>query len=410
MDRAVIPPRRPDPLSEALEHEVVRAGLDRVLRMVREHLGMDVAFIARFRRRDRVFEHVDAEGEAPIAQGQALSLEEGYCRKVVRGELPSCIPDTSAVAAAMEIEATHALPIGAHLSVPIRVGAGAVYGTLCCFSRRRDPTLGEREMRMMHAFADVIAARIEEATAADRGRRHELRELRFAMSAGAPRMVFQPISAVEGGGLKGVEALARFDRSPARAPDVWFEMARRVGLDHALEIQAVVNALPALDRLPPPVFLGINVSPGLILSGRLLPLLETVDTSRIMLEVTEHAIVADYESLVRALAPLRRSGLRLAVDDAGAGFASMRHILNLAPSTIKLDMSLTRDIDTDGRRRALARGLIAFAHEIGSSIVAEGIETASELDMLRGLGADLAQGFFLHRPMPIDEVAGGPDF
>lgn len=392
------------PLTDLIEQNVLHAGLDRVLCTVRRHLGMDVAFISRFREVDRVFEHVDAEGTAPIQRGDVLSLEEGYCLKVVRGELPGCIPDTSRVSAAMRIPATRDISIGAHLSVPIRLESGTVYGTLCCFSHASDPTIGERDMALMHAFADVIGARIDEAVAADVVYRHDTHEIRHAMASGAPRMVFQPIYDLSRQRMRGVEALARFDVPPARGPDRWFDMAERVGLGAELELKAVTEALPALDLLPPPMFLCVNVSPALVYADAFRAALAHRDVSRLVIEITEHVTVTDYAALCAALKPLRERGLRVAVDDAGAGFASMRHILNIEPSVIKLDMSLTRDIDTDDRRRALAKGLIAFAHEIGCFISAEGVETDGELGMLGALGVDMAQGYFFDRPLPLDDL------
>lgn len=123
-----------------------------------------------------------------------------------------------------------------------------------------------------------------------------------------------------------------------------------------------------------------------------------------MIEITEHAAVADYTSLLRALEPFRALGASLAIDDAGAGYASMRHILNLKADVIKLDMSLTRNIDTDPSRRALAKGLIAFAHEVQSTITAEGIETERELATLQAIGVDKVQGYLLSKPHPLHDV------
>jgi GAF domain-containing protein len=133
-----------------------------MLHTVRKHLGMDIAFISHFRQTDRVFEHVDADGVAPIVQGQAIPLEDGYCLKIVRGELPELIPDTSQVPAAMAIPATRAIPIGSHLSVPIQLSNGDTYGTLCCFSRAANATLGDRDLRMMRALGEVLGSRIDE--------------------------------------------------------------------------------------------------------------------------------------------------------------------------------------------------------------------------------------------------------
>jgi EAL domain-containing protein (putative c-di-GMP-specific phosphodiesterase class I) len=127
----------------------------------------------------------------------------------------------------------------------------------------------------------------------------------------------------------------------------------------------------------------------------------SVPPARVVLEVTEHAAVEDYGSLEQALRGHRARGMRVAVDDAGAGFASLRHILRLAPDLIKLDLSLTRDIHRDRSRRALATALISFASEIGAEIVAEGVEARDELEALAALEVGFAQGYYLGRPGPL---------
>ena len=119
---------------------------------------------------------------------------------------------------------------------------------------------------------------------------------------------------------------------------------------------------------------------------------------RVVIEVTENAPVPDYEALRAGLQPLRAIGGRLAIDDAGAGFASLRHIVRLAPDIIKLDVALTRDVDTDRARRAMAAALVSFAIEMDIVIVAEGVETQAEFDALRSLGVRHGQGYFLGRP------------
>jgi EAL domain-containing protein (putative c-di-GMP-specific phosphodiesterase class I) len=102
---------------------------------------------------------------------------------------------------------------------------------------------------------------------------------------------------------------------------------------------------------------------------------------------------------------LRERGVRLAIDDAGAGYSSLRHILQLRPDLIKLDMSLTRNICIDPARKALAAAMVNFARDTGSQIIAEGVETASEFATLRALGAEKAQGYFLGRPLPLEDAA-----
>jgi EAL domain-containing protein (putative c-di-GMP-specific phosphodiesterase class I) len=393
-----------EPIADLLAQGVGQAGVGRVLKTVRKYLGMDVAFIAQFRDRDRVFETVDAEPGAPLQDGFTMPLDQGYCMKLVRGELPRVIPDTGRSSAAMSIPETAAIPIGSHIGVPIVLESGELYGTLCCFSYLPDQTLGDRELKMLQAFAEVVATRISETRAMQRNKTRRIDEVRSAMAAGAPRIVFQPIYQLKTLELAGVECLSRFDLEPYQSPDKWFALAHEVGLGLELERAAIERGLGARDQFQGSLFLGINGSPELIVSPALASVLPRGDLSRIMLEITEHAVVADYEHLVAALEPLRVRGLRIAIDDAGAGYASMLHIVNLHPDLIKLDMSLTEHIDTDPRRRALARALIAFARDIGSGICAEGVETEGELEMLRSLGVDLAQGYYLSKPLLLEEA------
>ena len=214
-------------------------------------------------------------------------------------------------------------------------------------------------------------------------------------------MVFQPIVDVRSGALIGVEALARFAAAPQRAPDVWFTEAAEVGLGTELEVAAIRAALVDLDHLPSGAYMSVNASPDTATSPALREVLADVPGERVVLEVTEHARVEDYEALGSALDILRARGVRLAIDDAGAGFASLRHILRLEPDIIKLDITLTRDIDTDPVKRALASSLVIFAPEIGAFITAEGVETGGELEALRDLGIGSAQGYYFAHPGPL---------
>ena len=212
------------------------------------------------------------------------------------------------------------------------------------------------------------------------------------------RMVFQPIYDLGTGEMVGAEALSRFQPDDGKTPDKWFDAAWRVGLGLELELTAVRAALAHLEQIPNGPYLSINVSPGTAISPRLTDLAGRFPPHRIVLEITEHARVADYEALNRALRELRALGLRLAVDDAGAGFASLRHILQLGPDLIKLDRSITDGIDRGSASRALGKALTSFAREIGANMTAEGIETQSELDALRAMGVPTGQGYFLARP------------
>jgi EAL domain-containing protein (putative c-di-GMP-specific phosphodiesterase class I) len=141
-----------------------------------------------------------------------------------------------------------------------------------------------------------------------------------------------------------------------------------------------------------------------VVSGRLHEALDGVDIGRIVLEMTEHAAVTDYGELTAALRLLRQRGLRVAVDDAGAGYASFRHILRLNPEWIKLDMSITHGVNVDAARAGLAGALVGFAAKTGSRIIAEGVENEDELHTLRNLGVTAAQGYYLGRPTRLGEA------
>jgi EAL domain-containing protein (putative c-di-GMP-specific phosphodiesterase class I) len=155
--------------------------------------------------------------------------------------------------------------------------------------------------------------------------------------------------------------------------------------------------LQRLDEIPSDIALAINVSPAAALDPEFCELLGAV-ADRIVIEITEHAQVDDYDELRSALAPLRERGAQLAVDDVGAGFANLRHILRLAPDLLKLDLSLTQEISRDPAREALASSLVGFAEGVGASIVAEGISSDEDLTLLRSLGVDYGQGYHLARP------------
>lgn len=228
--------------------------------------------------------------------------------------------------------------------------------------------------------------------------RSVMRERVQAVMHGPLSMAFQPIVALADNAPVAVEALARFSTDPQRMANVWFREAARCGLIVELDLVTMTKALEALEWLPDEVSLHINLAPETLFAGRATDLLDLPHPERVVVEITEHSDIKDYGHLNRALAPLRESGIKLAVDDVGAGFSSLRHVLVLEPDMIKLDVSLCRGIDTNSVRRALARALTAFGQEIDRMVVAEGVETESELEALLELGVTHAQGYLLGRP------------
>ncbi|CAN0461278.1 unnamed protein product, partial [Scytosiphon promiscuus] len=194
------------------------------------------------------------------------------------------------------------------------------------------------------------------------------------------------------------EALCRFSAEPYRSPDVWFDEAAAVGLSVELELASIRQAVEKIREIAPDQYISVNASPSTVISDQFASTFLNLPLDRILLEITEHAVIDDYEIFTKVLRPLRHAGLRLAVDDAGAGHSSLRHIVQLNPDYVKVDMSLTRNVDSDLARRALIGALLFYTRETSAHIIAEGIETEAELNTLKLLGVRRGQGYLLGRP------------
>ena len=211
-------------------------------------------------------------------------------------------------------------------------------------------------------------------------------------------LAIQPIVRIDDEQAVGFEALARFPQSPEGASKSWFDAAWQEGLGLELELAILGKALLKLSRLPEDMYLAVNVSPETAQLPAVEWLCRRYSPHRIVLEITEHASIEDYAALAERVKILKRLGVRIAIDDAGAGFASLRHVLRLEPDLIKLDGSITHEIDRQSRQQNLASALITFARGTSASIIAEGIETRPEFVTLKHLGIPYGQGYYLGRP------------
>jgi EAL domain-containing protein (putative c-di-GMP-specific phosphodiesterase class I) len=376
----------------------------RVLELARSFLGMEVAWLSQLHGGQQFVTHVDTEDAQRHPQpGSVHDLDDSYCLRVLDGRLPRVVPDSAADPVARELPSTERFGIGAYVGVPVCAADGTAKGMLCCTSRGAQPHLKDVDLRLIELLAGILA----ELDGAD-ARAAALESVRtrttVAIAGEGRTLALQPIVDVLTGVAAGVEALARFD-SP-QPPDVWFAQAEPVGLRLPLELAAARTALAALDRPGHAGYLSLNLSAEAILSEEFPALLAETDPRRLVVEITEHAAVEDYEALTRALVRPRAAGLRLAVDDAGAGYASLRHILKLRPDVIKIDLSLVRDIHLDPVRQALTTSLVTFARSLGAVLVAEGVEQQAELDMLVGLGVRHMQGYLLCPPCADPPSAG----
>ncbi len=210
--------------------------------------------------------------------------------------------------------------------------------------------------------------------------------------------VFQPIVSLEFGRTVGFESLSRFRAEPQRPPDRWIAEAHAVGLGLEIEVECVRRAMGLRGTLPPDTYMSVNMSPDAILTPEMEGALGTGSLDGLVIEITEHEAVGDYARLSARLADYRGRGARVAIDDTGAGHASMRHVTQLAPDYIKIDRSLIHDIHLDHAKRALVKSMVTLEKDLGAAIVAEGIESPEELRTLRELGVPYGQGYLLARP------------
>ncbi len=405
------PPRSsPDP-SDLLPVAVGLTGgktdtlINSALEFVRAHLGMEVAYLSEFVGDDLVFRAISAPGFEDLAHvGATMPLDQVYCGQILAGRLPELIPDTAAEPICQTISLTHAIPIKSHVSVPIHRPDGSAYGMFCCLSRTARHDLTQRDLAVMRAFASLSAEQINDKIAARVAHDTTRSLIDGILQCREFDIAYQPIMDAAARRPKGFEALCRFRAQPYRAPNLWFDDAAAVGLQAELEVCVIEKALEALEFLPASIYVSVNASPATVTSGRLRDVFARWPAERIVLEVTEHAKIGDYDGLLAELDPLRFRGVRLAIDDAGAGYSGLQHIVRLRPDIIKLDISLTNRIDGDFVRRSLAAALVGFAVEIDAAIIAEGIETEGELSTLHDLGVPLAQGYFLGRPADIDSA------
>lgn len=222
-------------------------------------------------------------------------------------------------------------------------------------------------------------------------------QVEYVLEQGRVGIALQPVVDPASGAVLGAEALARF--GGPMAPDRWFRSARRCGLGVQLELVALRSALAHQAGLPEGAFLAVNLSPPALSDPDVLEALTGCDLERLVVEITEHEAVRDYPAARAQLDALRDLGARTAVDDTGAGFSSLRHVLLLQPDIVKLDRTLTVGVDHDARQRSLVAALVGLAEEVGVLLIAEGVEDAEMQQALVELRLPAAQGYHLGVPV-----------
>lgn len=223
---------------------------------------------------------------------------------------------------------------------------------------------------------------------------------RILAAADTLEVVYQPIIDLATGDVVGHEALSRFQGG--HRPDYWFSEAHTIGMGTELEMLAIVRAL---EHPPRDGYISVNLSPSTLVSAAFRELLDERPAHNLVIELTEHTGVENYEALTDAVAHLHAAGGLLAVDDTGAGYASMLHVVSLGPDIIKIDRRLIAAIDTHAARQELARSLAEFARRTNADLLAEGIERQEELDTCHTIGIRYGQGYLLGPPQPVQQLA-----
>jgi EAL domain-containing protein (putative c-di-GMP-specific phosphodiesterase class I) len=336
-----------------------------------------------------------------VREGMSFPQATTVCQAILDGTLPAVIPDLTAHPEAMRLPAAEA-GIRSFVSVPVVLSDGTVYGTFCAADLTGNPALTMRDRPLMEVLARAASLVIEPGVR-EAARRAQI-EARLApvLAADGPEVVLQPIVDLATGVRIGAEALSRFPAEWAAPPDVCFAQAHSVGLGHRLEIQALLRAARHLSRISG--YIAMNVSPATLLTAECAEVLRRMPAERVVLELSEHEQVGDYQALAAVLGPLRARGMRLAIDDVGAGFSSLRHIVVTAPDIIKLDRSLVAGISADPVLTTLVRSLVEFGHSCAARVVAEGVETAPDAAALQVLGVDDGQGWHFGRPGPPENL------
>jgi EAL domain-containing protein (putative c-di-GMP-specific phosphodiesterase class I) len=373
-----------------------------LLSTAKRALGLSVAFLARMDGTTQTLEVVESSIPFVFREGATQRQDTTFCQAILDGKLPAVIPDVTKFPEAMKLPAARIPRIRSYVSVPVVLSDGSLYGTFCAAGLTSDRDLTKRDRSLMDVLARAASMVIEPEVREQTRRRDIEGRLLPLMSAGGPQVVLQPIVDLASGERVGSEALSRFPREWNLPPDVCFQQAHSIGQGDELELLALQRAAEHLNDVTG--YIAMNVSPGTLIRPDATAWFARLPLERVLLELSEHDQVADYDALKAAMAPLRAAGMRLAIDDVGAGFSSLRHIVLTTPDVIKLDRSLIDGVSSDHVLTTLVRSLVDFAHGSGARVVAEGIENATDAAALLHLSVDYGQGWHFGRPGPAEDL------
>jgi EAL domain-containing protein (putative c-di-GMP-specific phosphodiesterase class I) len=386
-------------LGELTLSAVPEEAAERIVRELSSRMDVDFVSVAQISSDGRMQELATYNAAAGVRRGGDAFAADLAQYLQSRARDGPWVDDTRAVRPVEPTEALKAADTDFVASAPLYSGDVMVGLLSIAVSRQEDRPPSVQQARLLASAIDYASVLEAVAGPAIAGRRDVVAtraRLERIISEREFRIAMQPVVDLESEGIVGFEALARFDDGMPPLPR--FAEATSVGLGADLELAAIREAVATASNLPAGAFLAVNVAPRTVVD-RAVELGEIVAPAgrTVVLELTEHVPIHDYARLRAAIAEVGHP-VDVAVDDAGAGYASLRHILELQPAFAKLDISLVRGIDGDELRQALAAGLNYFALRTGCRLIAEGVETPEESAMLFSLGIELAQGFLFGWP------------
>ena len=386
------------PLDAALIEDRLIGGF---LHSAREHLGLEIAFIARWvDGEEREITHVDTDLDLPLGPGFRQHRDETYCWHILNGRLPELIDDPADHPFTSSLPITAALPVGCHLNVPLKLSDGTVWGSFCALSRAPDRTMNSRDLAILDSFASMAAERID-ALVTDAPQRSQTRDRIEGVLGGDAVTIFQqPIHSLKTGQPVGVECLARFPDVNKRGPGAWFDDAETAGLGEQLEMTAVRGALEISDSVPDGFVAFVKAPARIVLNGEMRAALATMDAANVIITLTQYLGETAHEELATQLEAIRPRA-RTAVDRVGIQYESLKMIAAIKPDYVKLDMALTRGIAIDAAARTMVAAIVSLTRSFGGNVVAEGIETEAEAAAMADLGVDYGQGYHFARPLPM---------
>jgi len=380
------------------------AWLQWVLEVARRRLGTDVAWLSEFTGGTQVISAATGDLAAMhVRAGMAVGLEGSFCVRVLGGQLPPLVTGARRNPRTRDLDITAQLGIGSYVGAPVRTADGRPVGMLCCLGRGAGEQLDVEDVRTVEMLADLVSDRLRwnaSGGTPEPGLAQRRERVLGVLQSGALEVHFQPVVDMATGRAIGYEGLTRVPGWLDGGPAELVSDAAATGLGVDLEEVAARTALAALDRRPERLPLAVNLSPEALLRPSVVDLLMQHSDQRIGVEVTEHHPIDDYDRLLGVTGLLQSAGVLLSVDDTGAGYASLRHVLRLRPDVIKLDIALVAGVHQDPAKRALIVGLGVFARQTGAALIAEGVEEPEERDVLLDLGVRYGQGYLFARPAP----------